>query len=195
MTTDSAEDGGTPPHPELAVGDEPPASAAEPEADKLADVLEGVIDDPEQRQRIAGFLMRMEMTSAQFRSPYVPPEYLRAYEEIVPGSAAKMISDVHSQTQHRHLLESRTVLGGVRRADIGQWMGLAVALVFAGVVIYATAIHETAVAIAVAAIDIVGLVAVFVLGKGRQEKGGRTPDPAINPPELRPAPAPKRRQD
>ena len=140
----------------------------------VEDVLEGYIQDPDERQRaVLSIAMRVEAIA----SPYLPPSYLREYEQLVPGSAAKTFELVEKQSTHRQELESSVVHGNERRADRGQWLGLAVALSFLAAATVLIALGHDAAGTILGSVDLVSLVGIFVFGKTKQAVEIRRPDP------------------
>lgn len=165
--------GGTVPVSEAQTDADGTVASPNPE-DDLSEVLEGAIEDPKKRAAVR----RVLAMSVQVRSPYLPPEYLRAYEEIVPGSAAEVFQQVRVQSDHRRELESAVVHGGERRADRGQILGFIIAMAFfAGSVALGFAGKEILAGV-LGTVDLVALVALFVLGRDSQQREASRPDPA-----------------
>lgn len=159
---DSAKPGGNP--SELPAG---PVEAIE-------DVLEGFITDPTVRTEA---VQRLSFTIAQFRSPYPPTEYLAELEKLVPGGAKHVMDQADAQADHRRGLEARVVNGGEARADRGQWMGLAVAVLFLVAAVVVILLGQPIVGGLIATVDLVALVSVFVLGRDAQKRGIARKDP------------------
>lgn len=157
-----------------AEGRELPLPSAEAEA--IDEVLEGVIDDPEERTRVSRVL---SLTVQRFRSPYIPPEYLERYEAVVPGLARQIVDQANAQTAHRQELERTVVSGAERRADRGQNFGLIIALAFLVATVILGLGGQPWLAGVLGSIDLVALVAVFVLGKQKQEARAQAPDPPV----------------
>ena len=61
--------------------------------------------------------------------PLPPPEFLRQYDELVPGSAAIIINQFASQGDHRRELEKHVIEGDVRRANWGLVTGATLGLI------------------------------------------------------------------
>lgn len=140
-------------------------------AEEIADeVLEGIPleDDPAVRQSLKG---RLEMVVAQVQSPVPPPFMLRDYNEILPGSAERMFKEAEAQAGHRRALESRVVKGSDRRANLGQFLGFGIAVLFGlGSWDLIKSGHEVA-GVFLGTIDLVALVSVFVFSQDRQAGG------------------------
>lgn len=54
-----------------------------------------------------------------FSSPFLPPEILASYEQVVPGSAERFISLVERQTDHRIAVEKAVTDADNKRANNG----------------------------------------------------------------------------
>ena len=101
-----------------------------------------------------------------YQGPVPPPEILRELDQLVPGCAARILADAHDQTQHRIRTESRIVGHDIARSWAGLAAGLVVALSALGVALYLASTGHPEEAKTVAAVDVVGLASVFVVGAG-----------------------------
>lgn len=68
--------------------------------------------------RNAGGVLQRRVT-ATFEGPLPPPGLLKAYDEVVPGSAAEIIAMAHKQSNHRQDLEKAVVTSGISRETEG----------------------------------------------------------------------------
>lgn len=136
-------------------------------------------------------IVRREITATFWAGPLPPPELLRTYDEVVPGSAKQLIDTFDRQTHHRMELEEAVIFGDVARANRGLWVAASVAIAFlvvAAVVILTG--HEIA-GIILASVDIASIVGVFIYGtesrrRERNEKAQAVPDPRqLRPPSVR----------
>lgn len=74
------------------------------------------------------------------------------------------------QETHRHDLENRVVEAGVRSTRLGQWLAFVVALSGMGLAGYLAYLGQPWQAIAVFTGDLVGMVAVFHIGRARGQE-------------------------
>lgn len=133
--------------------------------------------------------MYAQFAAASWTGPYPPPDLLKGYEEVAPGTADRLIKMAEEQQRHRHHLERIAVEGGSRRAWWGLWLGFAISLVVLalGTVIILTGHQWTGAS--VMGIDVVALAGVFVYGRHdqrreRQEKSAQTKLPPGSPGSL-----------
>jgi uncharacterized membrane protein len=84
-----------------------------------------------------------------------PPEVLESYERLIPGSAARLMSQVERQGDHRRALETTAVKAGHRNQLVGTCTG---GVVCAGVIVVAALASVNGQALA--AVLMVGLVIV-----------------------------------
>ena len=68
-----------------------------------------------------------------FSGPIPHPDLLRGYEDIKEGFAERIVSMTEKQQEHRMECEKRLIKSTVSQRLRGQWMGLCVTMVFAGV--------------------------------------------------------------
>ena len=117
----------------------------------------------------------LEQKVEQYAGPLPHPSTLKAFDEVIPGSAARIIDNWEKEIEHRRDLEKQD--SETRREVIkkqvgiqgrGQIFGLIVALVGMGITGFA--IHEghPVAATILGSFDLVALVTVFVTGRGRR---------------------------
>lgn len=105
-----------------------------------------------------------------FTGPLPHPDSLRGYEEVLPGAAERILTMAEEQGRHRRHLETVVVVGNSRRSSLGLWLGFVVAVLFlAAAVVLIFRGHDWAGSV-VGGVDIVGLVAVFVVGRVDQRR-------------------------
>lgn len=102
--------------------------------------------------------------------PYPPPELLRGYEDVLPGSADRIISMAEKQQQHRQELEKTTVVGASKRAWWGLWLGFVISLVVLGLGTLTILEGYPWAGGGVMGVDVVALAGVFVYGQLRQSR-------------------------
>ncbi len=61
----------------------------------------------------------LAMRSAMFAGPLPPPEILQGYNDIVPGSAARLLKMAEKQQEHRMELERNQSRSGIWRSYLG----------------------------------------------------------------------------
>ena len=131
---------------------------------QMRDAIQESGTNPQILSMVAAF------SASMYAGPLPPPDQLKAYENIVPGSADRIIKMAENQAEHRQEIEKVAVKGGNSRSWWGLWLGFSIAVIAlaASVVLVLTG-HSPA-GITIAGIDIVGLAAVFVYGKSDQRK-------------------------
>jgi uncharacterized membrane protein len=109
--------------------------------------------------------------------PLPHPETLARYEATLPGAAERIITAMENEGAHRRELEKadaehfrRAHMLQVRHQGRGQFFGLLVAFGGFGLAGFAIYCGHPLTAAAIAAIDLLGLVTVFVTGRGRSQK-------------------------
>ncbi|TXT25737.1 MAG: hypothetical protein FD138_2918 [Planctomycetota bacterium] len=105
--------------------------------------------------------------SAEMRSysgPIPPPDLLKQYDEISPGTALRIIAMSEKQSEHRMSLEKKVVESGITRSTAGLVCGFLIACVFAGAGVWVASMGHPAAGATIATASVVGLVGVFVTG-------------------------------
>lgn len=69
-----------------------------------------------------------EKTMHAFSGPLPHPEILKGFEEVVPGSAERIIKMAEGQFLHRTTLESRVINSDIIRSKWGQILGFIIAI-------------------------------------------------------------------
>jgi uncharacterized membrane protein len=121
----------------------------------------------EQQRVIAAGFVQTEMYSG----PLPHPDMLKQYEEAVPGLAQVIVHQFSEQGTHRRWLEKTNMIHATGRS----WAGLACGLVVALAGLWAAVQLGGWAGAVLGAIDLVGLVGVFVYGSlgQRQERQAR----------------------
>lgn len=118
----------------------------------------------------------MQVTqSVTFAGPIPPPDLLRAYNEIVPEGANRILAMAEAQSAHRIDLEATVIKGDNRRANWGLGAGFTIgSLILALSFVLVLYGHDTAGTI-LGTTDLTALVGVFVYGTRarRQERQRR----------------------
>ncbi|PHM40269.1 hypothetical protein Xmau_02025 [Xenorhabdus mauleonii] len=93
------------------------------------------------------------------------PEVLKGYESILPGYAERMFSLREREQSFRHEKQKKTLDGLISKEKRGQWMGFSIAMFILIIAAVFAFRKEILFAGTLITIDLVGLVAVFVIGR------------------------------
>ncbi|MFC1596315.1 DUF2335 domain-containing protein [Planctomycetota bacterium] len=110
-----------------------------------------------------------------FAGPVPPPSILKGYEDLVPGSAAQILSQAGSQTEHRISIERMVIESDIGRSRAGILYGFLLSLMaIGGGCVLVGLGHDTAGA-TIATAAVASLAGVFVYGtrSRRQELQGK----------------------
>jgi len=132
---------------------------------------------------IKSHLIQAEI-SRQFSGPIPPPDVLREYDNILPGSAERLIKMAEVQSAHRQGLESKVIGSDVYRANAGLWIGAIVAALSIAAGSYLVSIDHDVAGTTIATGVVVSLVGVFVYGtiSRRQERSRKESEIKNNTP-------------
>jgi uncharacterized membrane protein len=106
----------------------------------------------------------------QWSGPLPHPEALERYNQIVPGSAERIIAMAEDQHDHRIEIETRVIESNISAQKLGTILGFVVAMtaiVGGSLLVYGGKETSGLTAIITA---LAGLVGVFVYGKREQKK-------------------------
>ena len=107
---------------------------------------------------------------AAYSGPLPPAEQIRAYEEVLPGSADRILGMAERQQAHRLELEKMTVSEATNRSWWGLRLGFAITLVVVGVGAAAILTGRSLAGFGLILADLAVLAGVFVYGRAEQRK-------------------------
>jgi uncharacterized membrane protein len=103
-------------------------------------------------------------------SPMPPPQMLRDYDEVVPGTAQRLLDAFISQEHHRQEMEKMALKSEITRGFLGLWLGFVVVLsAISAFVWISLALHQILASIGIFA-SIATLAGVFVYGSYSQKR-------------------------
>ena len=115
-------------------------------------------------------LTQFTIAAQQLSGPIPPPEMLRKYDELLPGSADRIISMAERQSAHRQKLESDVIGSNIFSERLGMILGFIICLIAISGGIYIVIQGKSAEGIAAIIVPLAALVAVFIYGKSEQKK-------------------------
>lgn len=89
-----------------------------------------------QREQIVMRLTRV-MTSEMFSGPIAHPRHMREYEEILPGSAERIIAMAEKAQSHNQAMENKIIDGTIKISAQAMYLGFLALLILIGGAIYA----------------------------------------------------------
>ncbi len=107
---------------------------------------------------------------ASYSGPLPHPETLKKFEEIVPGSANRIITQFEEQSQHRRMLETKVIHNDIFLSKMGLLAGFIIGLLAVSGGVYTALLgHEMAGGF-IGSAGLIGLVSVFVYGTRMKQK-------------------------
>lgn len=79
-------------------------------------------------ESVGDSLIMPEEAPASLSGPPPPPHLLAAYEDVLVGSAARILRQVEAASEHRRDLESAVVSSNLRLRERGQWCAFVAAM-------------------------------------------------------------------
>lgn len=126
----------------------------------------------ENREKVVGeLIVSQQLTS--FHGPLPPPEVLKEYAKVLPGSPERLLKLVENEQQHTHKNENRMILDQIWKGWVGLIIGaLLVFLFFLKAFDLAMAGHDWVAGI-IFSFTIIAVAGVFVLHKFYDQKENR----------------------
>jgi uncharacterized membrane protein len=136
--------------------------------------------------------IRQEIRAELHIGPLPHPDTLAGYERLVPGSAEKIINAFVAQGEHRQKLETYTIHWDNIRSFAGLAAGLIISILVIVIAYDLIRSGHGAEGAILIAIDLVGLVAVFIYGSQvRRDERIRKAQIMVGPGERQKKEAPK----
>lgn len=123
----------------------------------------------QQSRAIEQLSVQLSMRS-QYSGPIPPPKFLSQFEEIVPGSAERILAMAERQSAHRQSLESIVIPDQLSQSSRGQTFAFILSILAIIAACFLGYIGQTVVASIIGGGTIVSLVYAFVLGKKKADK-------------------------
>lgn len=112
--------------------------------------------------------------ATQYSGPVPPPDVLRGFEQIVPGSAERILTMAEENGKHQREMERMTLSAAYTTIRLGQFFGLFIGLAALATCAYALYLGYEDTAIAIGGSTIVGLVAIFVIGRFKKSNNSNS---------------------
>ena len=131
--------------------------------DKLP--IKTVLDKPEVLDKLPQELRLSVIEAASFSGPLPPPSMYRGYDEVLPGSAERILAMAEKEQNHRIGWENDALKASVRDTGRGQWFGLIIAMVCIGASTFLAINGHHAVAGILGGVSAITLVGHFIQRK------------------------------
>lgn len=130
---------------------------------------------PEERKLfLRGYAQMVQVSS--FNGPIPHPETLKGYEEVLKGSADRIISMAEKEQQHRFDCDNKIISEETARAKRGQQFGcFLITLLIIASIIFAY-IGYPKIAMTIAGVTILGIGSIFVLDRLPKKQNDQTAD-------------------
>jgi uncharacterized membrane protein len=126
---------------------------------------------PEVLEKLPEGTRTANIQAASFSGPLPPPALFGEYDNVLPGSAERILRMTEREQEQRHGWDNRaiTIQGGeIKR---GQWLGFFLGALLVAGAVYCASIGEQWVAIAMAGTSLVSIVTAFIKGRSNDESG------------------------
>jgi uncharacterized membrane protein len=111
----------------------------------------------------------VEVWRSSFLGPIPPPDVLAGYERVLPGLAERIVSAADAERRHRQATAARLI----RLSELGLSAAFVLALTIILCGTYAAVSGAELTGLAAVIATVVGLVAVFVAGRGARHAAAR----------------------
>lgn len=125
----------------------------------IDDILKYIPED--KRGKVTQLIIRQQQTT--FQGPLPPPEVLRDYQNIMPGSPDRLLKLVEKEQEQVHSKENKIIKNQIRQNWAGMIIGaVLITLFFIGAIWLAMSHHDTVAGI-VFSTTIISVATIFVL--------------------------------
>ncbi len=133
------------------------------------DVLIPIIEDPAKGTREKTSIIR-RIVSEHFSGPLPPPEVMKRYEEILPGSAERILKMAENQSEHRMSLEKIVIPRQQKESARGQIFGFVLSFLLMVCAVYAIASGFGWIGGMILTVTIVSIATLFIAGRRHNRK-------------------------
>lgn len=143
------------------------ATKTQPEGNGLKEQIDksiGPIVPQGQRQEVISRIVSV-LKSERFSGPLPHPSHMREYEEILPGSAERILSMAETEQNHNAGMEKTIVDAQIGDMKRGKWMGLGALLLLIGLAFYAGMNENNILAGILLGTGVLGVVSNLVASK------------------------------
>ncbi len=137
--------------------------------DEINNILNSHNLPPKEKEQIVqAIIARIQttVTNTSFVGPMPPPEVLQGYENVLKGSAERILAMAERQSSHRQRLERKVV----NQSNLGQVFGFIIGLICLSMGCWLAYLDKDGLAGVLFTTTIIGLVSVFVTGKTKRSK-------------------------
>ena len=110
------------------------------------------------------------ITGMTYSGPIPPPEIMRGFEELLPGSADRILVMAEKQEAHRHTLEIANVRGNLASQRLGQLFALIIALAAIGCGTFLLYTGHSLEGFGTMFPALAGFAGIFIYGRRKQEQ-------------------------
>lgn len=142
----------------------PVKTESKPTAESVLESLE--LLPPEERSTVVS---RITLLQESFSGPMPHPDILKGYEDILPGSAERILQMAENEQKHRHKQEDRICKGSVEQVKRGQWIALFVVILLTAVATAITLLGQPTVGGIIFGSTIAAVAAIFIISKNRDK--------------------------
>lgn len=145
-----------------------------------ADVVAPGMDEGEETvRRTVSQTQLAAVAATHFEGPIPPPAILQGYEDVIPGSAERILRMAEQESSYRHGLTTKMLNADISRSNRGLWLGWVVALAFLVAATMMVLGGHPVPGTIFGTLDLAGLVGVFVYGKWSGERDeNQHPEPS-----------------
>lgn len=112
-------------------------------------------------------VLQMAMRHEQFSGPLPHPDQLNKFD---PETRKAIVSMAQKEQAHTHEMQQKGLEGAIKKDRRGQWLGFTIAVSGLAAAAYVAQVSPAAAGL-IATIDLVGMVAVFVVPRAFEKFG------------------------
>jgi uncharacterized membrane protein len=107
----------------------------------------------------------VQKAAMSYTGPLPPPNWLEKYDQVLPGMANRLVVMLENETSHRHAFEKELLSKDYDLKGRGQTLGMGALILILGIIAFMVWSGHPWPAVSLGTATLVGVVAVFVLGK------------------------------
>lgn len=108
--------------------------------------------------------------SQMHKGPIPPADEFRKYEEVLPGSADRILTMAEKQSAHRQTMENRAISEGIKSSNRGQIFGFIIAILVILLGFWLMMNGKDGYGFSLMIAELVGLVGLFIYNRISEKK-------------------------
>ncbi len=158
-------------------------NSLDPIPEEVSKVLDTIIEKlPEEERDVTRAFLLSKMSLEHFSGPIPHPRIIREYEEVLPGSANRILQMAENQQSHRHKMESLVIGSDIVMERLGLIAALVISMAIVLGGIYLIGSGKDIAGFAMVILQVAGVAGVFLYNQRQKQAELKERQEEVEPP-------------